>query len=412
MNIPLITTIVVLCLIIVRRIAGVHIAIWQAMCGGALVVLATGNIAPLRAWQAIDWDVMFFLTGMFVVGHALVASGYLRHAAYRTLARAHSTDQLVLLILLVGGAAAALLMNDTLAIIATPLMVQLARQHRLDPKLLLLSLAFGITLGSVPSPIGNPQNLLIAAGAEMQAPFATFMNSLGVPTLINLSVAYAVLRLAFYREFRRPLAPPAPPPPYDEALTRIVRVSLLLIIGMIVLKVLLATVASDTSIRLSAIAVAGCTPLLLFSRRRRELWRGIDWRTLGFFVALFVLMTSVWDSGVFQSIVGEESGGTIQLQPSTILGTSIVVSQLISNVPLVALYLPLLTQAHADVSALLTLAAGSTIAGNLTVLGAASNVIIVQLAERDGVHLSYLDFARVGLLLTALNALIYYAYLS
>ena len=54
-----------------------RLAIWQAMLGGALAVLLTGQISPQAALQAIDWEVMLFLFGMFVVGQALVASGYL-----------------------------------------------------------------------------------------------------------------------------------------------------------------------------------------------------------------------------------------------------------------------------------------------------------------------------------------------
>ncbi len=91
---------------------------------------------------------------------------------------------------------------------------------------------------------------------------------------------------------------------------------------------------------------------------------------------------------------------------------SVLLSQLISNVPLVALYLPMLSQLGTYTKEMMALAAGATIAGNLTILGAASNVIIIQNAEqRSGETLTFFEFARIGLPLTVLNMALYAAFL-
>jgi Na+/H+ antiporter NhaD/arsenite permease-like protein len=95
-----------------------------------------------------------------------------------------------------------------------------------------------------------------------------------------------------------------------------------------------------------------------------------------------------------------------------VLMTSVVLSQFISNVPFVALYMPLLRQAGGGPTEMIALAAGSTIAGNLLILGAASNVIIIQNAEKEGQTLSFLEFARVGVPLTVLNCLVYWLFLQ
>ena len=95
-----------------------------------------------------------------------------------------------------------------------------------------------------------------------------------------------------------------------------------------------------------------------------------------------------------------------------ILGVSVVLSQVLSNVPLVALYLPVLLHAGATTAGMMALAAGSTIAGNLTILGAASNIIIIQNAEkRGGFTLPFLEFVRIGVPLTILNVAVYWLYL-
>lgn len=410
MNISLATLAVVFLLIAARRIGHLRIGIWQAMAAGAGVVLATGQISPADAWKAIDLDVMIFLAGMFIVGQALIASGYLYQCASRILHRARSVDGLVLSVLFVGGAASALLMNDTLAIVGTPLMVRLAREHRVDPKLLLLTLAFAVTIGSVPSPIGNPQNLLIAIKGEVANPFVTFIVQLGLPSLLALLLAYGILRLFFRREFHRNELVHAVPEPVDPHLTHLVKAALVLMLGLIVLKVASVAIGMGELIRLSHIAVAAAAPLLLFSPKRGKLLRDMDWRTLIFFAAMFVLMASVWQSGVVQTQLN-----TVQIDLTTtgsVLSVSVLASQVISNVPLVGLYLPVLQHAGATDATLLALAAGSTLAGNLLLLGAASNIIIVQNAEKHGLTLTFWDFAKVGAPLTLVSVALFVPFLS
>jgi Na+/H+ antiporter NhaD/arsenite permease-like protein len=126
---------------------------------------------------------------------------------------------------------------------------------------------------------------------------------------------------------------------------------------------------------------------------------------------MFVLMESVWDSGFFQSLLARWNPDLASM--GVILPVSVLLSQLISNVPLVALYLPLLMHTGAGTPELLALAAGSTIAGNLFILGAASNIIIIQNAERKTGHtLGFVEFARVGIPLTLVNVLVYWIFLA
>ncbi len=404
MNLSLAILLIVFVLIAARRIGRFRIAIWQAMLGGAVAVLISGQITPAAALHAIDWDVMLFLFGVFVIGQALVQSGYLYALAYGLFSHARSSDALVLMILFGGGLGSALLMNDTLAIIGTPLVLRLAREHNIAPRLLLLALCFAVTLGSAMSPIGNPQNLLIALWSNMDSPFLTFGRHLALPTLLNLLLAYVLLRWMFRTEFHRTPLVHTAVTPTDAALTRRVRLALALLLALIGAKVTLAVVLPALPLRLSHIALLAALPLLL-SRRLGERLRGVDWPTLIFFAAMFVLMAAVWQSGYFQRQLT-----AVDLHaPGTVLGLSVLLSQLISNVPLVALYLPLLQAA--DTATLMALAAGSTVAGNLLLLGAASNVIVVQSAERHGTSLGFVQFALAGIPLTAANVLVYWLFL-
>lgn len=399
----------VLLLIGIRQVGGLKLQIWQVMLGGALACLFLGEISPVEALFAINLDVMIFLFCMFLVGAALQESGYLFHLSYRIFKRSRNQDQLVFMIIFVMGFLSAILMNDTLAIVGTPLVLHFAKVHGISPKLLLLSLAFAVTTGSAISPIGNPQNLLIALYGDVSNPFLTFGSILALPTVFNLLLVFLLLKLFFRDAFsNRPLKHNHQDL-RDAHLAWLSRLSLFVLVAMIGAKAALVMAGSDLSFSLIWIAVVSALPIAL-SPRRLEMVIKVDWATLIFFASMFVMMESVWQSGFLQILIDEVQMDLNSV--SVILATSVILSQLISNVPFVALYLPVISQAGASQLELVALAAGSTIAGNLFILGAASNVIIIQNAEREGETLTFSEFAKVGIPLTAANVLVYWFFLS
>jgi Na+/H+ antiporter NhaD/arsenite permease-like protein len=407
--VSIIVLLVVFILIAVRQIGRFRLQIWQAMLLGALAVLLTGQISPTNALKAINLDVILFLFGMFVVGQALEESGYLSHLSSRLFRRAKTMDSLLLLILFGAGLLSAFLMNDTLAIIGTPVMLQIARKTGIRPKLLLLSLAFSVTIGSVMSPIGNPQNLLVAINGNIPSPFITFLRYLTVPTLISLFLAYLMLKFFYRGHLKNEPLNYSADPITDPELARLSKVSLITIVILVLAKITTSLLGLNIDFRLTYIALAAALPIILLSPRRLGIVRRIDWSTLIFFAAMFVLMESVWDSGYFQNVIADLHLNLRSI--GIIMAVSIVLSQLISNVPLVALYLPVLSHLGAATKEMMALAAGSTIAGNFSILGAASNVIIIQNAEKKaGETLTFREFVRVGIPLTAVNTLVYWLF--
>ena len=390
-----------------RQVGSLRLQIWQIMTFGAILVLLLGEISPDEALAAINMDVLIFLFGAFCVGEALNRSGYLAWLGNRIVSRAKSTDQLVLLVLFSTGILSAILMNDTLAIMGTPLVLGFSRKYKISPKLMLFSLAFGVTTGSVMSPIGNPQNLLIAIDGNLDSPFVTFLSSLALPTFICLLIAYAVLRLFFRKEFGKSTLIHSEEVVTDPELARTSKIALSLLLVLIGCKIFLVEFLPAWDFNLSWIALFSAMPVLL-SKKRVEILKNIDWATLVFFVSMFVLMQSVWLSGTCQALLARMSPqlGSV----SMILALSIGLSQLISNVPFVALYLPALDSTVSQ-GQLMALAAGSTIAGNLLILGAASNVIIIQNAEKEGSTLSFTEFFKIGFLITFLDAAVYFVFL-
>ena len=410
----MISVIILLCvflLIAVRRIGRIRFQLWQIMLLGAIAVLLTLQISPLNALKSINLDVMFFLFGMFVIGRALEESGYLANLSYKFFRRAGSVDSLILYILFGMGFLAAFLMNDTLAIIGTPIVLMLAKKSGVNTKLLLFALAFAITIGSVMSPIGNPQNLLVAVDGKIANPFVTFLKYLAVPTIVNLFAAYIILKIYFKKDFNVKQIAATPEPITDERLAKLCRISLALLVVLVLIKIAIVSAGVQVGFRLTYIALASALPIVLFSPKRLEIVRRIDWHTMIFFAAMFILMASVWGSNFFQTRLDSMNLNLASASITMII--SVILSQFISNVPLVALYTPTLMQLGASTKELMALAAGSTIAGNLTILGAVSNVIIIQNAEKNsGKTLTFLEFVKIGLPLTIINVFVYWLYLS
>jgi Na+/H+ antiporter NhaD/arsenite permease-like protein len=407
MNIPVITLIAVFVLIAVRQVGRFRLQIWQIMLMGALVVVLTRQISLRDALASISPDVMFFLFGMFIVGEALNESGYLSHLSYKYFRRARSADALILFTLFGFGLTSAVLMNDTMAIIGTPVVLLLSKKHGMPPRLLLLALCIAVTTGSVLSPIGNPQNLLIAVNGVKNNAFIDFFRWLFVPTVINILVAFWMLKRFYPDDFHEVGLSHSQEPIRNHDLALLAKISLNTILVLIALKIVLFMLGSTFDFRLTYIALLAALPILVGSRRRVQILRRIDWYTLVFFAAMFVLMESVWQSGVVQGIL-RQSQANITSVP-VILGFSVLLSQLISNVPLVALFQPMLLHAAATEKELIALAAGSTIAGNLSILGAASNVIIIQNAEaKAGQTVTFLEFVKIGVPLTLIQSAVYW----
>jgi Na+/H+ antiporter NhaD/arsenite permease-like protein len=240
-------------------------------------------------------------------------------------------------------------------------------------------------------------------------PFIVFFKYLLIPTLINLSIIFFFIKLYYKKnlsEVKELIH--SEEKPTDGNLYKISKFSFYLTFVLIGLKMLSFLVGFGDSFKLTYISLIASSPILLFSSKRFNVLKKIDWYTLIFFSSMFILMESVWETGIFQKMVNGYNLSSIPV----ILVLSILTSQLISNVPFVSLYMPLILGLNATAKELTALAAGSTIAGNLLILGAASNIIAMQSAERNGEVLTFSDFAKIGIPLTAINAFVYWFFFN
>jgi Na+/H+ antiporter NhaD/arsenite permease-like protein len=417
---------VVYALIIGRRRFG--IPIWTAMLIGAALMVGLQVIGVEAALVSVNLEVIAFLFGMFSIVSALERAGVLRLIAIKMLAIAKTPSKLLMTFVVGMGLLCAFLVNDTIAVLGVPIVIYVARQAGIRSVVLLLALSFGVTVGSVMTPIGNPQNLLIAIQSGISIPFITFLMYLTVPTVVNLFVTYFILRVYYRKEITSEYSSisssieisekVSQQQVYEPRLAKIsITILLVTIAGFIISEILHFLDIFNFS--LSTVAMLGATAIYALSRERVEIVRMVDYSVLIFFGGMFVVTSALWSSGavsiLFTNYIPSPNPNDLVQSTTVISAASIGISQILSNVPFVALYNFVMidsgfTGQHID--QWLMLAAASTIAGNLTILGAASNIIIIEAAESRGVYaFTFLEFFKVGSIITAANITVYYFFI-
>jgi Na+/H+ antiporter NhaD/arsenite permease-like protein len=277
--------------------------------------------------------------------------------------------------------------------------------------------------------MGNPQNLLVSVQSGVPDPVATFLRYLLLPTAINLVVGGLYVRRIFrssmsageprFPELRASAPPLFPTGGWTERILE--HPSLVLFPATMIVIVttdVTATLTGGPPVPVYAVALGGAVLLMLVSHRRGPLLSGINWSILLMFAGLFVVVGGAEAGGVVGHLESlfpiPGPSHWLQALPAIIAG-GVAGPQLVSNVPWVALQIPLLSSlgyGGGTPLAWVALAAGSTLAGNVTLLGAASNLIVAERGESMGVRLTLGRFAEDGIPLAALTIAILVACLA
>jgi Na+/H+ antiporter NhaD/arsenite permease-like protein len=402
-----------------------RVPIWTAMLIGAALMIATQVVSIEQAIRSVNLEVIAFLFGMFTIVSGLDRAGVIQRAAIRMLSLAKTPARLLMVIVVGMGGMAAFLVNDTIALIGVPLAAYAAARAGIRPAILLLGLAFGITVGSVMTPIGNPQNILIAAQSGIANPFLTFLIHLTIPTVLSILITYLILKFFYRKEITSDLIVLNQSEfagrldgYYDARLARIAVIILFATLAGFVLSEVL-TFLKIASLSLGAVAIIGAAALYGCTGQRINILRSVNYSVLVFFAAMFVVMSAMWTSGavslIFGTIMPAPNPEDLVQSTAVISAASIGMSQILSNVPFVSIYNFVMTDSGftgAHVDQWMVLAAASTIAGNLTILGAASNIIVIEAAEARRIPaFSYFEFLKIGSIVTAANIAIYYLFI-
>lgn len=362
---------------------------------GATVCVALGTWAgaPLlgadEALRAVEPHTLSLLLGMMVVAAGLSEAGFFGLAT-RWLSRRVSSRAGLLWSVTIGcGLLSAALVNDAVCLLATPLVVQLAKTARAQVKPFLFAVAMGSNAGSALTLAGNPQNMLV--GNLSGLAYRAYLFSVAPAVLAALVVTAALLHAFFRKELAAPVddAPEASVEPIDRPLLFASVVGLL---GATIANLLGAPLA------LSALGAASLT-LMVAGLRAEKLLAQVDWSVLLFFAGLFILVAALQRTGYPKDWLAATEGvlghGSVVL--TAVLGLG---SQLVSNVPLILLLEPWIRSFPDAAHAWTVTALVSTLAGNLTVLGSVANIIVL---ERAKAQVGFLEYAKIGVPVTLLS---------
>jgi Na+/H+ antiporter NhaD and related arsenite permeases len=382
-------------LIAVQQFPGIKINRPAASLMGAVAMVVLGGLPASEAYAAIDLDVIVFLLGVLLLTAYLDLGGFFEWAAERMIRAVRSARMLLAGIIVLGGLLSALFINDTICLVFTPILVVAVRSLGLRPLPYLLALAFASNVGSAMTITGNPQNMLIGVSSGMG--YGPFLVAMALPTLGGLVIVYAVIAVVYRRELRTPL--------------RVVGQSARVMDTGLVVKALVLFVAALgcwlAGYSLPGVAItAGALMVAVARRDAAEAFAKVEWSLLLFFASLFVVMGGVRDLPLFMRLTSSAAGslhGAPWHDAVVVSAVMTALSNLVSNVPAVLLWLPVVPKLPNTDLMWLVMAMSATFAGNLTVVGSMANLIVAERAAVRGVPMRFVDFLRVGVPVTLLT---------
>jgi Na+/H+ antiporter NhaD/arsenite permease-like protein len=379
--------------IAIGKLPGYHLDRAGAALLGASLMVGMGVLSLQEAYEAIDLETITLLLGMMIVVANLRLSGFFQLVNGWAISRTRHPLVLLVAIVLLAGTFSAFLVNDTICLVMTPLVINLTSRLKRNPTPYLLAVAMASNAGSVATITGNPQNMII--GALSNIPYSSFAAAMAPIAAIGLALTALLIALLHPREFLTRESLPvmvARPVRYHRALAiKSVAVTL----GIVALFFAGQPIAK--------VAILGGA-LLLFTRRVKpeKVYIEIDWPLLVMFVGLFVVVAAFEKTMLTPAAV--DAVGRLDLASLPMLSVlTAVLSNLVSNVPAVLVLKPFIGIAGDPEKAWLAVAMASTLAGNLTLVGSVANLIVAQRARAQGVSIGFWSYLKVGAPLTLLT---------
>jgi len=360
---------------------------------GAIALVASGAMTLADAGRSVDVATLLLLFGLMVVSAQLQLGGFYGWVARALAGAPLSPPALLAAQIAATGALSAIFTNDVVCLATAPIWIEACARRRLDPLPFLLALACASNVGSAATLIGNPQNILI--GQSLALPFRGYLAYASAPALLGLAATWAIIAWQFRGAWSAETPIARAVVAEDDAVARFDAWQTSK--GLAVVAVLLVVfVATSWPREIAALAGAGA---LLTSRRlhSRDKLALVDWQLLVLFLGLFVVNGALAATGAPDAAVAwlRESGIDLD-RPAWLFGATVLLSNLVSNVPAVMLLLPV---ARDPIDAPL-LALASTLAGNLVLVGSIANLIVAEAARRHGIAFEWRRHARTGIPVT------------
>lgn len=402
-----------------------------ALAGAALVMLLglipfggeAGDGKVLKGvFEYVDFQVIFLLIGMMIIVNIASRSGVFKWMALNLLKITKGHPKTVLFALAAFTAAAsAFLDNVTTVVLMMPITFVIAKEFDTDPVPFLITEVLASNIGGTATLIGDPPNIIIGTRAGLS--FMNFVNELTpIVTLIFL-VSISTLVFMFRKGLKATPEKMAHVANIDNSQT-ITNKNLMLRSVITLALVILGFVTHDvTHIPAYVFAVAGAAFLLLFENPK-EIYKDVEWLTIFFFVGLFIIIGGFEANGGIKFLADQLivlTHGSLNMATMIILWASGLLSGIIDNIPYTATMAPLISELinPANPNAITghvhalwwALSLGACLGGNLTIIGAAANVLVSETAASKGYKISFFRFMKYGALVTFISLVLSSIYL-
>lgn len=354
---------------------------------GAIAIVATGVLTPEQAARSVHLPTLLLLFSFMVLSAQMRLGGFYGRVTREIAELRVSPPMLLLAVIVVVAVLSAVFSNDVVCLAVAPVLADACLERRLDPVPFLLGLACAANVGSAATLIGNPQNMLI--GQALGLSFSGYLLEAIVPVAAGVAATWGVIAWQTRGRWRTVLDDPPPERRQLEvSYSRWQTAKGLGVAGAL----LVVFVATGVPREVAALAGAG---LLLMSRRLHsaKMLGLVDWSLLILFIGLFVVNHAFQRAGLaHDALQALEAAGVPLDQPGPLFAVTLVLSNLVSNVPAVMLLLPAATEPFSGPM----LALVSTLAGNLLLIGSIANLIVVEAAARRGIAIGWRSHARAG----------------
>jgi Na+/H+ antiporter NhaD/arsenite permease-like protein len=361
---------------------------------GAIAIIGLGVLTPEQAAQSIHLPTLLLLFSFMVISAQMRLGGFYTRVTLGIADLRLSPPALLGAVIAVVAALSAVFSNDVICLAVAPVLTDACLQRRLDPVPYLLGLACAANLGSAATLIGNPQNMLI--GQVLGLSFADYFLEAIVPVLLGLAATWGVIAWQARGRWLTVLEDPPPERREDYAVYDRWQTGKGLGIAAALVGAFLLT---DLPREVLALAGAG---LLLMSRKlhSHKMLGLVDWELLILFIGLFVVNHALAETGLTaQAMAWLAATGVALSDTGPLFVVTLVLSNVVSNVPAVMLLLPAATEPFSGPM----LALVSTLAGNFFIVGSIANIIVVDAARRRGVAIDWRSHARAGVPVTLIS---------
>ena len=385
-----------------------------AMAAAAIMILG-GVLTQEAAVRGVDFNTLGLLTGMMIIVSITRKSGVFQYVAIWSAKRVDARPWGILVMLvLVTAVLSALLDNVTTVLLIAPVTLLIADELKVSPYPYLFTEIFASNVGGAATLIGDPPNIMI--GSAVGLGFNDFLFNLGPIVAIILPMLLVPFYLIWGRKLRTTPERRQKVMNYEESDAIKDKVLLWQSLGVLALVIAGFILGHDLGYQPATIAMFGASMLLLITnlpRKASEQSKAVDrtladveWITIFFFIGLFIVVYGVETTGLLELVahrVIELTGGDMAVTTITVLWVSAIVSALVDNIPFVATMIPLIDNMGdmlGDSQSLTplwwSLALGSCLGGNGSLIGASANLIVAGFAERAGHPIRFLPFMLVA----------------